>query len=81
MQLLFFAGINPDVLRTEEKDVPLSEERTGTTRSQIGRARLFEGYIRVNGRPTNFHKTARPDSMWPEAWIRFSKTQKETWNL
>ena len=46
-------------LWTEAKDVNLSEEWTGTARSHILRARLSEGYMWVNGRPSKItdHQT------------------------
>ena len=36
---------------TEAKGVNLSEEWIGTTRSQMIRTRLHEGYMRIKGRP------------------------------
>ena len=60
---------------TEAKGVFHSEEWTGTTRFQILRTTLPEGYKEgVNGRPSKIQKTTRPDSIWPEAWTQLSKT-------
>ena len=63
--------------KTEAKGVNLLEEWTGTTRFQILRSRLLEGYKWVIERPTKIQKTTRPDSIRLEAWIPFSKKQKE----
>ena len=58
---------------SEERDVALTEEWVGTTRFQISRTTLPEGYKWANGRPTKIQKTPRPDTIWPEEWPRFSK--------
>ena len=63
---------NTNDLRTEAKGVTHSEEWTGTTRFQM------QGYKRVNGRPTTIQESTRPDSIWLEAWIRFSLNQQQT---
>ena len=57
-------------------DVNLSEDWTGTFRSQILPTRL-EGYIWVSGRPAKIQKITRPDSIWPEAWMQFSKNSSK----
>ena len=62
---------------TEAKGVNLSEEWTGTARFQNLRVRLPEGFTWVNGRPTQFQKTTRPDSIWPEAWTILSMKHNE----
>ena len=51
---------------------------TGSTRFQILRTRLPEGYKWVVGRPTKIQKTTRADRIWPEAWTQLSKKQQET---
>ena len=61
---------------TETKAVNLSECWTGTTRIQILRTRLLEGYKWVTWRPTKF-KTTRLDSILPGAWTQLPKKQKE----
>ena len=62
----------------EAKGVTLSEKLTGTTRFQISRAKLLEGFKLVNGRPTKIQKVTRPDSVWPEAWTKFPRNKKTT---
>ena len=57
-----------------------SEEWTGTTRFQILRTRLPEGYNWVDGRPMTIQKTTRPDSKWPEASTQLSKEQTQLQN-
>ena len=61
---------------TEAMDVDLSNDPTGTFRFQILRTRL-EGYIWVSGRPAKIQKITRPDSIWPEAWMQFSKNNSK----
>ena len=51
-------------------------EWTGTTRIQILRTRLPDGYKWVDGRPSKIRKIARPDSTWYEPWTQSSKKQK-----
>ena len=60
----------------EAKGVTLSEKLSGTTRFQISRAKLLEGFKLVNGRPTKIQKVVRPDSVWLEAWTGVSKKQE-----
>ena len=48
---------------SKAKDVNLTEEWTRITRFQIPRARLLDGYKRVNGRPSKIHQTTRPDTI------------------
>ena len=63
---------------TEAEGVNLLEEWTGTTRFQILRTTVPEGYGWVGQWKTQkIQKTARPDSIWLEAWITHSKKQKE----
>ena len=57
-------------LWTEAKGVSLSGEWIGTTRFQMLRTRLLEGYNWVMEGLRKFHKTGRPDGIWPAAWIR-----------
>ena len=47
----------------DDRKVSLSEEWMGTTRLQILRIKLREGYNWVNGRPTKVQKTTRPDTI------------------
>ena len=61
---------------TEAKDVNLSEDSTGTFKFQVLRTRL-EGNICVSGRPAKIQKITRPDSIWPEAWMQFSKNSSK----
>ena len=61
----------------ETKNVNLSEDWTGTTRSQILRTRFLEGCEWVKRRPSKIQKTTRPDSIRREAWIRLSEKQKQ----
>ena len=64
-------------LWTEAKSLNLSEVWTGTTRFQILRARLPEGYKRESGKPTKSKKTTtRPDNILPEAWTQLSQETK-----
>ena len=62
---------------TDATGVNLSEEWTGTARFQIPRTRVPEGHKWVHGRPTKIQKITRPDSIWPEALIGFSKKENE----
>ena len=65
---------------TRAKGVNLSEEWTGTSRFQILRTRLPEGYEWVDGRPMKIQKTTRSDSKWPEASTQLSKEQTQLQN-
>ena len=60
----------------------LRNECIATTRFQILRARLLQGYKWVNGRPRKIQKTTRPDSCRNGAWTHLfieSVTERVQW--
>ena len=63
-------------LRTESKDVTLSQGGVGTTKFQILRRWQSERHTRLHGPQAFVLENTRADSIWPEAWMKLPEKRK-----